>query len=140
MIKIPFFKAFCWRCFRNVHVPLVSDFSYGELLFQTQNGKLFAHVSLIDNPFFEAILTEIEQSGETKSDPQEVLARLADPIENQSLQAGPYRCPRCNRRLLSVNDNRHDSFGFVPEATWAAFNRLSVQEQKGAIQQAIMAG
>ncbi len=49
------FKNTCFRCFRRIEYPLLGDFLYGDLLFQTSDGQDFYYVQLLDNKTFKFI-------------------------------------------------------------------------------------
>ena len=84
------FRNTCYRCFNDIEYPLLGDFSYGELLFQTIDGKDFYYVALIDNETFAFVcqyLKDNTQQKIKKLDPQKILALLQINLATKNFQS-----------------------------------------------------
>ena len=56
----------CYKCLSNIEYPLLSDFSYGESIFQTSDGQDFFLVDLINNQTFRFINEFLESKAGQK--------------------------------------------------------------------------
>jgi hypothetical protein len=102
------FLSTCYKCFNDIEYPLLGDFSYGELIFQTTDGQDFFLVELIDNKTFEFIREFLKsKAGQkiSKADPQKILALLADKVNGKEFAIDYPICPNCKRRQNHFNDN-----------------------------------
>lgn len=139
--RVGFVQRRCRRCFRKVSLATLSDFCYGEILFQTLDGKHVVFVSLHENPTFDRICEtagKLTSKHSSRIDPQEILAKLADPVYGKALTARTYRCPNCNGKKCTavVNDPGSLTFRLIPIATWDRFLKLSIAGQDAAIRTA----
>lgn len=88
----------CNKCFNDIEYPLLGDFSYGELIFQTTDGQDFFLVELINNKTFDFICTFLKnKAGQKirKADPQKILALLADKGKGKEFAIDYPICPIC---------------------------------------------
>jgi len=126
------FKNTCYRCFSIVEIPLLSDFSYGDLLFQTRDGQDFYYANLIDNLTFDLILNILGTNKDlqkNKIDAQQVLALLMDNPSGKEVFAGYLICPNCKRKQRHFNDNVRASLIEIPLATWHDFESLTEDDK-----------
>ncbi|MHA4847897.1 hypothetical protein ACX0G7_27290, partial [Flavitalea antarctica] len=73
------FRNTCQKCFNDVEFPLLGDFSYGELIFQTTDGKDFSIAEIVKNEAFDFIRETINDSEELTASnvkPEKILALL----------------------------------------------------------------
>ena len=122
----------CYKCFHDVEYPLLGDFSYGELIFQTTDAQDFFLVELIDNKTFDYVrefLKNKEGQKINKADPQKILAILADKINEKEFAIDYPICPNCKRRQNHFNDNNRTTQRQIGFATWTDFEGLT-QENK----------
>ena len=122
----------CYKCFNDIEYPLLGDFSYGELIFQTADGQDFFMVQLIDNKTFEFICEFLKSKlGQkiSKADPQKILALLADKIDGKELAIDYPICPNCKRKQNHFNDNTRTTQRQISFASWTDFESLT-QENK----------
>jgi|SRR5215207_7377664 len=63
---VRFFEAHCRDCNATFGVPLLSDFSYGEFILKSEDGKAFAYLNGIVEKSFDQISNILEEFGEDK--------------------------------------------------------------------------
>lgn len=121
MKEIATFAAECANCGKHFSHPLLGDFSYGEAILCTADGKHFATVSAFE-PFAQRV-APLVNSGTIWP----VLASLADPIAGQPLKSS-VRCPQCGSgKLKSWGSNKTGSTQ-VPAASFAVASALNDSE------------
>lgn len=74
--KVRFFEAYCEDCHKTFAVPLLSDFVYGGLIFNSEDGKAFAYIDALADLSFDFI--------------SKTLKRFAKDKENRELRKGYY--------------------------------------------------
>jgi hypothetical protein len=122
------FKNTCHRCFNDIEIPMLGDFSYGELIFQTADGQDFCIAVLIDNPSFEFIVEALKNDPQLKHkkvDPQKVLTLVADKLNDKEFTAEYPICPICKKRQRHFNDNIRTSKRELHFTTWNDFEHLT---------------
>jgi hypothetical protein len=122
----------CNKCFNDIEYPLLGDFSYGELIFQTSDGLDFFIVELIDNKtldFIYAFLNSKVGQKISKADPQKILALLADKVEGKEIAIDYPICPNCKRKQNHFNDNIRTTKRQIGFATWTNFESLTVDNK-----------
>ena len=139
--SVRFFTNTCTTCANNVGVPLLSDFAYGEMIFQTDNGKDFAYAEVIAEDAWSIIAGICENEfglGRKKPSPKLqvfhcVAIRCADPLDGRPYTTHFPLCPRCGAKLTSYGDNQIHHDGHVPRATWQRFMSLSPEARKSLV-------
>jgi len=90
--KIPTFRAKCANCGELFDHPSLSDMAYGEFVFCSENGKIYAYSSAFEP---SAKLIEVLLPDNCGADLfQAALAGLSDPILGQQLTT-KIHCPKC---------------------------------------------
>ena len=118
MKEITTVAAKCANCEQSFSHPSFGDFSYGEDVLSTVDGKHFATVNAFDEfPQRVAAL-----AGQSPIWP--VLASLADPIAAQRLTAS-IRCPHCGSAHLEYWGGHKTGVAVVPAATFVSAATLS---------------
>lgn len=123
-----FFKNTCHHCFNDIEYPSLGDFSYGELIFQTTDAKDFAIATLIDNITFASVTNILKSINNKKSDPQNILARLADPLNNQEFTKDTL-CPICRHKQGYFTDLVRTNSKELSFVTWNKFESLIHQDK-----------
>ena len=126
------FRNTCHKCFNDIEFPLLGDFAYGETIFQTKDAKDFYIAVLIDNKTFDFITEALEHNKEfknKKTDPQKILALIADKVDNKEFTTDYPICPICKSRQRSFGDNIRTTKIELGFAKWTNFESLS-QESK----------
>ena len=139
--RVPYFKTRCLRCFRRVEIPLLSDFLYGTLLYQTADGQDFYIAEFVNNKTFDFVENELERNTHLKNvDPQVILLLLADRPNAKNYSPHFPICPKCRKRLILYNDNESNKTEFreIGYATWSNFEALSDTEKVEKIKQVAM--
>lgn len=133
------FKNTCQKCFNDIEFPLLGDFSYGEMILQTKDGKDFYLAELIDNKTFNFILEHLKCDRELiteKGDPQKVLTLVADKPDGKEFSADYPICPFCKNKQNHYSDNIRTNTRELPFATWSEFHRLTESEKIEQIRKA----
>jgi hypothetical protein len=134
------FRNTCYSCFNDIEFPILGDFAYGEILLQTEDAKEFYIAVLIDNPTFSFISHILEQNTSFKSNkipPQQVLALIADRVNNKKLSPNYPVCPVCKSRLRSFGDNNRTTEIELGYASWKDFEKLSGEDKIKRLQQVL---
>jgi hypothetical protein len=121
------FRNTCQKCFNDVEFPLLGDFSYGELIFQTTDGKDFYIAVIIENGAFDFIREAINNSEELTAgnvDPEKILVLVADKPNNQQFSINYPLCPNCKMVQTDFNDNIRTGKKALRYVTWHGFERL----------------
>lgn len=130
----------CHECFNDIEYPLLGDFSYGELIFQTADGQDFFLVELIDNKTFDFICEFLKnKSGQkiSKADPQKILALLADKVNGKDFAIDYPICPNCKRRQNHFNDNTRTTQRQIGFASWTDFESLTEEKKLKKLEEII---
>lgn len=118
MKEIATVAATCADCSRMFSHPSFGDFSYGEAILSTPDGRHFATVDAFD--VFPRRVADLTGQGPFWM----VLASLADPIAGQRLTAFIH-CLHCGSRRLACWSGHKTGAMLVPAATFAAAAALS---------------
>ena len=127
--SIYFFLNTCQNCANDIEIPLLGDFSYGEIILQTSDGKDFLVAVLIDNDTFGHIDQAIVKSGKKNIDSQKILSKLADPFNGKTFTDSYPICPKCCSKLRHYNDDNKTTRHIINYATWNNFEALTVDRK-----------
>jgi hypothetical protein len=130
----------CYKCFRRIEYPLLGDFSYGQLLFQTKDGQDYFFVELIDNMTFKFICDFLSSKTGVKigkANPQKILALLADKVNGKEFTTDYPICPKCKRKQIWYNDNNRTSKRQIGFASWVDFENLSTEAKENKLEHII---
>ena len=135
------FRNTCYNCFNDIEFPLLGDFSYGELIFQTKDGQDFGIAVLIGNITFDFINETIKKDKELehkKVDPQKILALVADKLNDKGFTAEYPICPICKKRQREFNDNIRTCKRELNFVTWHDFENLTSNDKIKRIKEAVL--
>jgi hypothetical protein len=118
MREITTAAAKCANCCQSFSHPSLGDYSYGQAVLSTTDGKHFATV----DAFAEFPQRAAALAGQ--GDIWPVLASLADPIAGQSLSASIH-CAHCGSSRLEFWGGNKSGTVHVPAATFSAASSLS---------------
>ena len=134
------FRNTCHKCFNDIEFPLLGDFAYGEMIFQTKDAKDFYIAVLIDNKTFDFVTEVLEHNKDLKNkkaDPQKILALIADKVDNKEFTTDYPICPICKSRQRSFGDNIRTTKVELGFATWTDFESLSHERKLARLQEVI---
>jgi hypothetical protein len=134
------FRNTCQKCFNDIEFPLLGDFAYGEMIFQTKDAKDFYIAVLIDNKTFDFIVDFLENNKDFKgrrADPQKILTLIADKVDNKEFTTDYPICPICKARQKSFGDNIRTTKIELDFATWTEFESLSQENKLSKLQEVI---
>lgn len=126
------FRNTCPHCTASVEIPVLSDFSYGEIILQTKDGRDFCIAKLIGNSAYDFITHFLERSSDTKShsiEAQQILAQVADQLNGKELTAEYPLCPNCQGKINRLSTEEQGEKMVLPETTWHVFEELSEPEK-----------
>lgn len=130
------FRNTCHKCFNDIELPLLGDFAYGEIIFQTKDAKDFYIGVLIDNKTFDFIKEVLQHNKDfqnRKADPHKILALIADKEFTTDFPI----CPICKARQRSFDDNIRTTKIELRFATWTEFESLSQESKLSKLQEVI---
>ena len=134
------FRNTCHKCFNDIEFPLLGDFAYGEIIFQTKDAKDFYIAVLIDNKTFDFIADILKTNKDFKSrkaDPQKILALIADKVNNKEYTTDFPICPICKSKQRSFGDGNRTTQIELGFATWKEFESLSQESKLNKLQEVI---
>jgi len=126
MSEVPTFAALCADCGKPFGHPLLGDFSYGEAIFHTADGKHCAGVDAF-GPFAQRVYALFKSNNHKPGTFWEVLASLADPIAGQPLTTSIH-CPNCGSKNLASWGGSEVGSLQVPAASFALASELTDKE------------
>ena len=134
------FRNTCHKYFNNIDFPILGDFAYGEVIFQTKDANDFYIAVLINNNTFDFITDTLKHNKEfkdKKADPQKILALLADKIENKEYTTDYPICPICKSRQRNFGDNIRTNKIELGVVTWMDFETLSQDDKLSKLHEVI---
>ena len=134
------FRNTCDKCFNDIEIPILGDFAYGEIIFQTRDAKDFYIAVLIDNKTFDFITEVLEQNKDLRNkeaDALKVLALIADKVDGKEFSTNYPICPICKNRLRNYNDSNRTTTMELGYASWSNFESLSKGEKLDRLKQVI---
>ena len=139
--SVRFFVNTCPSCINDVAIPLLGDFAYGTLVFQTDDGKRFAFAEVIAEEAWDTVARICES--EFGLDPkrlspeltifQHVAIRCADTLGGKNYTTHFPLCPLCGARISSYGDNVTAHDGRIPFATWHNFMALTAKQRNDLV-------
>jgi hypothetical protein len=132
MKEISLAEAKCASCRQVFSHPTLGDFSYGEAVLCSLDGKNYAFVNALAD-FPQRVSSLIKSDKELTFWP--TLASLAEPIRGQSLTAS-IRCSHCGSDKLEYWGGQVTGTASIPEASFTTASELSTNslaKQIGAV-------
>ncbi|MBN2211049.1 MAG: hypothetical protein JW709_06595 [Sedimentisphaerales bacterium] len=131
------FAAPCPHCHVVAAIPLLSDFAYGEFIYQTDDGHHFAYAMVIAEPAWDrvdAILREHAGMGPHKNDVeidvfQHIIIRCADLFNGRPFTTDFPLCPHCGGKITSYSDKNRLYSLYIHDVTWSTFMALPPTDQ-----------
>ena len=131
------FRNTCHKCFNDIEFPLLGDFAYGQIIFQTKDAQDFYIAVLIDNKTFDFIADTLKTNKDFKSqtvNPQKILALIADKVDNKEFTTDFPICAICKSRQRSFGDGNRTTQIELGFATWTEFESLSKENKLSKLQ------
>jgi len=134
---VRFFENFCPNCCRNVGIPLLGDFAYGEFLYQTEDGAQFTYLNTFDEEGWDRIEEIFKVNAHISLDKnnkkidifQNVVKKCADKFEGKSYSTEFPLCPECGNKINSYSDEIMMFDKELKKASWSEFMSLSPDDQ-----------
>ena len=134
------FRNTCQNCCNDIQFPLLGNFSEGEIIFQTKDGKDFYIAVLIGNKTLDFVKNFLKQNKELldkETESQKVLALLADKINNKEFTTYYPICPICKAQLRMYGDILRTNKIEIGYAAWTEFESLPESEKIERIKKAV---
>lgn len=130
--QVRMFRADCRHCRRDFRIPLLGDFSYGQLILHGTRGAVFGYLSALGCPAFEDIRSRLLAIAGWREFPrseisrfQEVMASCADEIGGQPLGLEPV-CPFCRSAAVDCyGDSKPVATDEIRGVTFTGYQSLS---------------
>jgi hypothetical protein len=139
-MRVTTVKAKCKSCGLNFSAPLLSDFSYGEFVYSSQNAQRYQYLFAINNmtwDFVQSVLTvdfKIKAK-DTGGIIQRVMGLIADGDGKVDFyQNEKVLCPSCGRDAKIQDRDSLTGFAEIDEMTFDRFERLTTEEKKKEIE------
>jgi|GEM_PF-1994696 len=124
---VRFFAAKCRSCNTEFDLPLLSDFSYGESIFQSELGNYFNYCCAIDNKVWD-IVSGLIHEFYWDGDYWFIFAACADRVHSQNMGLLP-RCPHCQSHSVDYSNKTPTRDGHIHVASFRTFMNLAPAEQ-----------
>jgi hypothetical protein len=126
MKTLPTFEAQCRHCSRTFSHPSLGDFSYGQAVLCSANGRSYATVDG-STALARHVASTLTSTGHGEL--WKALAELADQIDGEALTAS-IRCPHCSSDELVSWGGRRTGTRDVPEAGFEGYALRSAANQQ----------
>jgi hypothetical protein len=140
-MKIATFKSMCSNCHSEVDVPLLSDFSYGEFLYGSVDGKEVRYYGALECPnwkFVDEIMDgrynyqDRKRQGTTI---QKIIWLIADRDNPDVFYTPDIYCPVCRSKIQSIDPNQRTGFQEYRDLSFQKFERMDPNEKRNTIGQ-----
>jgi hypothetical protein len=121
MPQITTFESNCASCGASFASPQLSELAYGEFVLTGMRGTVYAHLAAIGNEAWDFVQCVIPNADADTF--QELVARLADPVDNQPFTMS-HVCPACQSNDLASWGGDRIGSADVRNATFNAFLAL----------------
>lgn len=140
-MQIATFKAKCKKssCGHDFDVPLLSDFTYGEFIYSSIDGKEFRYYNSLDCETWNFIdKTVSEYLGKKNREEigtiiQKIIGLVADRQNPDIYFTQDIHCPKCHSKVESVNDNNKTGLKEFEILTFNNFTKLIESEKRKLI-------
>lgn len=133
LMKIMTFEILCSNCNAFFALPLLSNFSYGEILIQLEDGSNSAHLSLLCNKSIDSIFNaakEKAKSNDVLNVERWLISKISDTLIGGNLSSKMKTfCPQCKSSRIMLNDSKPLVMIDVEEIQFSHFESLTVHEQ-----------
>lgn len=132
MPGIATFESKCASCHSVFAAPWLGEFAYGEFVLTGMRGNVYALLTAIGNEAWDLVQAVVPDVDVDTF--QELLARLADPVNGQSWTMS-HVCPRCESHEWTYWGGDRMGNVDVPNATFNTFLALQpVEREQRALQ------
>ena len=140
-MKVATFKAKCKKltCRLDIDAPLLSDFSYGEFLYGSIDGKLIKYYCGLDCKtwkFVDTIISEIykdKNRTEQGTIIQKIIGLIADRDNKDIYYTQDIYCPKCQYKIKSINSNIKTGLQEYMDLTFNDFENMNQIDKKSKI-------
>jgi hypothetical protein len=142
-MKVATFRAKCPKstCLLDIDVPLLSDFSYGEFMYGSIDGKSIKYYCGLDCKtwkFVDAVISEIskdEKPTEQGVVIQKIIGCIADRDDKDIYFTQDIYCPECQTKIKATNADVQTGVRDYPDLTFAGFESLNHEDRRNKIQE-----
>ena len=136
-MKVSTIKAKCRPWGHKFETPILSEFSYGQFIYSSQNGQSYRYLDAINNKTWDFVQKVIQNNG--IKDGGEIIQSILGHIADKDAAVDFYQnkkiiCPTCGREVWHVYRNTIVGQVEVNEMTFDRFERLAIEEKEKEIQ------
>ena len=140
-MRVATFKAKCNKltCRLDMDAPLLSDFSYGEFLYGSIDGKLIKYYCGLDcktwefvDTFISEIYKDINRT-EQGAVIQKNIGLIADRDDMDMYYTQDIYCPKCKSKIKSINSNIKTGLQEYMDLTFNDFESMNKIDKKNKI-------
>jgi hypothetical protein len=137
-MKVSTIKVKCRPWGHQFETPFLSDFSYGEFIYSSQDGQSYRHLYGLDNKTWDFVSQMVKKDNKKIKDEGEVIQDILGHIADKDSTADFYQnkriiCPTCGRKAWHVYRDKIVGSVEVKEMTFDRFERLTLDEKEKEI-------
>ncbi|HNW51076.1 MAG TPA: hypothetical protein PKH79_08345 [Prolixibacteraceae bacterium] len=144
-MKVATFKATCSTstCLSVADVPWLSDFSYGEFLYGSVDGKEIRYYNALDCPtwkFVDEMIGELFNDHKRKRQGvtiQKIIGLIADREDPDVFYTPDIYCPVCHSKIQAIDLNQRTGLQEYRDLTFQKFESMDPTEKRNTIGQLI---
>ncbi len=137
-MKVSTIKVKCRLWGHVFEYPLLSDFSYGQFIYSSQNGQSYRYLFGLNNKTWDFVskivkgdINKVKNEGEVI---QAILGRISDKDSTtEYYQNNKIICQTCGRKAWHVYRNNILGYVEVKEMTFDRFERLTLDEKENEV-------
>jgi hypothetical protein len=141
-MKISKIKVKCRPWGHKFEAPFLSDFSYGQFIYSSQDGQVYRYLDGLNNKAWDLVQKIVKDIGKGIRDEGNVIQTILGHIADKDSGAEYYQnkkiiCPICKRTAWHVY--RDDAVGYVelPLMTFDRFGELNDKDKEREIKSLI---
>ena len=141
IMKVATFKSKCHNstCQLDIYVPVLSDFSYGEFIYGSIDGKLIKYYCGLGCKTWEFVDTVVSEICKDKNRReqgaviQKIIGLIADRDDEDMYFTRNIYCPKCHTQIKSINFDMKTGLQEYPDLTFTDFERMNQLDKKNRI-------
>lgn len=137
-MKVSKIKVKCRPWGHKFETPFLSDFSYGQFIYSSQDGQSHRYLDGLNNKTWDLVQKVVKDSNKKQKDEGEIIQTIIGHIADKDSTTDFYQnkriiCPTCRRKAWHVY--RDDIVGSteIKEMTFNRFERLTNEEKEKEI-------
>ena len=137
-MKVSTIKVKCRPWGHQFEVPFLSDFSYGQFIYSSNDGQRYRYLEGINNKTWDFVSKIIEGDTKRTEDKAETIQSVLGQIADKDTDTDFYQnkkiiCPTCGRKAWHVYRDNIVGSVEVKEMTFDRFERLTIEDKEREI-------